>query len=116
MLKRSDTGKVILRAFTPHLHMKKIFSICLIILLSCSEKNDMQETPEGEVVEEHQERAQVDEQALLRRFNEPFKGDLTQIKKRRLLRVLVNYSKSNFFFDAGTARGFEYELSRCSSH
>ena len=110
MLKRSDTGKVILRAFTPHLHMKKIFSICLIILLSCSEKNDMQETPEGEVVEEHQERAQVDEQALLRRFNEPFKGDLTQIKKRRLLRVLVNYSKSNFFFDAGTARGFEYEL------
>jgi membrane-bound lytic murein transglycosylase MltF len=52
----------------------------------------------------------TDEQAILNRINEPFKGDLDEIRKRRIIRVLVSYCKTNYFFDHGKARGFEYEL------
>ncbi|MFC1829883.1 transglycosylase SLT domain-containing protein [Thermodesulfobacteriota bacterium] len=48
--------------------------------------------------------------AILERAKRPFKGDLGQILKRRLIRVLVTYSKTNFFFDRGVTQGFEYEL------
>ena len=46
----------------------------------------------------------------LNRIEAPFTGDLTQIVERRLLRVLVSYSLSNYFLDIGTEHGFEYEL------
>ena len=36
--------------------------------------------------------------------------DWDQIRKRRILRVLVAYSQSNFFIHKGVNRGFEYEL------
>ncbi|MEJ2655904.1 MAG: transporter substrate-binding domain-containing protein [Desulfobacterales bacterium] len=52
----------------------------------------------------------TDEQAILRRINSPFKGDLGEIRKRRIIRVLVSYCKTNYFFDHGKPRGFEYEL------
>ena len=51
-----------------------------------------------------------DEQAILHYINKPFKGDLDEIRKRRIIRVLVSYCKTNFFFDQGKPRGFEYEL------
>lgn len=50
------------------------------------------------------------EKALMERAQKPSTGDLPRISKSRFLRVLVTYSKTNFFIDAGTARGFEYEL------
>ncbi len=37
-------------------------------------------------------------------------GDLPEMRKRRLVRVLVTYDKTNFFFSGGRPRGFEYEL------
>jgi membrane-bound lytic murein transglycosylase MltF len=52
------------------------------------------------------------EEALLERYAEAFTGDLPEIRERRSLRVLVSYSKTNFFFDDGSMRGFEYELMR----
>jgi membrane-bound lytic murein transglycosylase MltF len=52
----------------------------------------------------------TDEQAILNRINEPFKGDLNEIRARRFIRVLVSYCKTNYFFDHGKPRGFEYEL------
>jgi membrane-bound lytic murein transglycosylase MltF len=52
----------------------------------------------------------TDEQAILHRIDEPFKGDLDKIRKRRLIRVLVSYCKTNYFFDHGKPRGFEYEM------
>ncbi len=52
----------------------------------------------------------TDEQAILHRINEPFKGDLGNIRQRRIIRVLVSYCKTNYFFDHGKPRGFEYEL------
>jgi membrane-bound lytic murein transglycosylase MltF len=52
----------------------------------------------------------TEEQALLDRVKEPFKGDLDEIRERRIIRVLVCYCKTNYFFDRGKPRGFEYEL------
>lgn len=40
----------------------------------------------------------------------PFKGDFPQMQQRRLIRVLVNYSRTRFFHERGRTRGFEYEL------
>ncbi len=47
---------------------------------------------------------------LARLDQETFTGDWDQIVKRRYVRVLVSYSKSNFFFHQGEPRGFEVEL------
>ena len=75
-------------------------------------------TAEGEAIDEQPGVFQLggeitptrDEQALFRRINKPFKGDLPEIRKRKFIRVLVNYSKTNFFFAGGKPLGFEYEL------
>jgi membrane-bound lytic murein transglycosylase MltF len=52
----------------------------------------------------------TDEHALIQRIDKPFKGDLDQIRARKTLRVLVNYSRTNFFIDNGKFQGFEYGL------
>ena len=52
------------------------------------------------------------ESVLLESFKEPFKGDLDAIYKRRVLRALVSYSQTNFFFDGGSTHGYEYEKLR----
>ena len=50
---------------------------------------------------------------LMDRVHEKWTGDLHEIKeKRRGIRVLVSYSKTNFFVAQGHPRGFEYELLR----
>ncbi len=50
------------------------------------------------------------EDALFERLYQPFHGDLDGMKKRNAIRVLVSFSKTNYFFHKGRARGFEYEL------
>ena len=40
---------------------------------------------------------------------QPFKGDLDLMIKRRVIRVLVTYNKTNFFLDGAVKRGFVYE-------
>jgi len=49
---------------------------------------------------------------MLARLKKPFFGDLGEMRNRRMIRVLVANSKTNFFYDGATARGFEYELLR----
>jgi len=49
-------------------------------------------------------------EVLIDLVKKPFKGDFDQMKERRVIRVLVNYSRTRFFHDRGRARGFEYEL------
>ena len=44
--------------------------------------------------------------------NEKWKGDLDGMIKRRMIRVLVVYSKTFFFLDKGTQRGTTYEAFR----
>jgi membrane-bound lytic murein transglycosylase MltF len=50
--------------------------------------------------------------ASLARIEAKFTGDLPEIEKRQLLRVLVSYSRTNYFVDLGTEHGFEYDLLR----
>ncbi len=47
---------------------------------------------------------------LISKVKAPFKGDLDQMRERRMVRVLVNYSRTRFFLDHGRQHGFEYEL------
>jgi len=107
-----------MKLFSVRLYMKIILCFCLMIFPSCSDTHDVQKTLEREVVDgqpgiaqlDEEELAARDEQSLLSRIDEPFKGDLTKIRKRKLIRVLVSYSKTNFFFSGHNPRGFEYEL------
>ncbi|KIX14740.1 lytic transglycosylase F [Dethiosulfatarculus sandiegensis] len=48
------------------------------------------------------------EEVLISR--EEFKGDFDQMVKRRLIRVLVTYSKTNYFLDGARPRGATYDL------
>jgi membrane-bound lytic murein transglycosylase MltF len=78
---------------------------------ACSDWNSPRKTTEVINPEQQEEVGQFEEKQLFLRVNEPFKGDLEQIRERRLIRVLVSYSKTNFFIDdTGVVRGFEYEL------
>jgi len=52
----------------------------------------------------------VTENILIKKATQILKGDLPSIKKRGYIRVLVSYSKTNFFIEKGTMHGFEYEL------
>ena len=51
-----------------------------------------------------------EEAALIEHINAEFTGDLDQIKSRKLIRVLINFSRTNYFFHKGKPQGFEYEL------
>lgn len=50
--------------------------------------------------------------ASLTRIETEFTGDFPEIEKRRLLRVLISYSRTNYFVESGTEHGFEYEMLR----
>jgi membrane-bound lytic murein transglycosylase MltF len=54
----------------------------------------------------------VEGQTALARIHEEFHGDLPEIEERRLLRVLISYSRTNYFVDFASAKGFEYEMLR----
>jgi membrane-bound lytic murein transglycosylase MltF len=48
----------------------------------------------------------------VQRLLAPWLGDLPGMRERRVVRVLVTYDKTNFFFRDGRAHGFEYEMLR----
>jgi membrane-bound lytic murein transglycosylase MltF len=48
--------------------------------------------------------------SLSERIQKPFIGDLDEIRQRRILRVLVNHSRTNFFETQKGKRGLEYDL------
>ena len=48
--------------------------------------------------------------ALVLRVTKPSTEDWDVIRERKVLRVLVSYSRTNFFIAKGRVRGFEYEL------
>lgn len=74
----------------------------LAVIAGCSRKpSEPPLLPEGKTGED----------ALLGRLGERWKGDLEEIiKDRRVIRVLVSYSKTNFAVVKGRPQGLEYEL------
>lgn len=79
-------------------YLTVIFS--LLVVLAVSRPSVAQTTPPPD----------DNEEVLIKLVKTPFKGDFDQMEQRRLIRVLVNYSRTRFFHDRGRARGFEYEL------
>jgi len=65
--------------------------------------------PDGEPVVASEEITK-ESQVLLARAASEFVGDWPEIRERRFVRVLVSYSKTNFFHDGGRPRGFEVEM------
>ncbi len=84
-----------------------IFSLIAVILIAAALLLIVEDKPE-----EVDTPASNAEQALIDRVSTPEFGDLAEIKERRLLRVLVSYSKTNFFFDGPEIKGFDYEIMR----
>jgi len=48
--------------------------------------------------------------SLITRIYQPFMGDLDELRKRRIIRVLTTYSRTNYFITPRGFRGIEYEL------
>lgn len=48
--------------------------------------------------------------SLIIRIYQPFMGDLDELRKRRIIRVLTTYSRTNYFITPRGFRGIEYEL------
>src|SRR4051794_31204557 len=48
-------------------------------------------------------------ESLRSRVDEPYKGDLDGMVKRRLIRVAVPFNRTFYFVDKGVQRGFSYE-------
>ena len=52
----------------------------------------------------------IDNESLDNRIATRFIGDLDQIRERRILRVLISQSRTNFFYTPNGTRGFEHDL------
>jgi membrane-bound lytic murein transglycosylase MltF len=52
----------------------------------------------------------LEELPLIQRITERATGDFSEMRQRRLVRVLVSPSRTSFFIDSGRPRGFECEL------
>ncbi len=48
--------------------------------------------------------------SISERILKPFHGDLPELRERRLIRVLVSYTRTNFFLTPRGFRGVEYDL------
>lgn len=48
--------------------------------------------------------------AVMKNVLQPWKGDLDSMIERRVIRVLVTYSKTNFFLNGAAKHGFVYEI------
>mgnify|MGYP006284790209 CR=1 FL=1 len=79
----------------------------LVVALAASCGADPQPTPAATPTEDPSE---LD--PIVGRVVEPFLGDLDAIRQRGTLRVLVSYSRTNFFFAGARPAGFEAELMR----
>ena len=99
--------------------------LCLSILYGCTESSPPTTTTESssETATTTSENASpsTEEVAntqdghsdmLVARVTQKLTGDLDEIRKRRAIRALVSYSRTNFFFDGAEMRGASYELLR----
>ncbi|MBT8333309.1 MAG: lytic transglycosylase F [Deltaproteobacteria bacterium] len=77
-----------------HVTLIVIFILCLFVgNAGCAEEKDNALAEEG-----------------LLRLSKPFTGDFDQMAKDRLIRVMMPYSKTFYFFDGAKPRGASYEL------
>ena len=93
-----------------------VIPVLAIALLVCSGCGGVPATDGGKgAPQEAGDRQQLiaaEQPALVREMLEPFHGDFNAMVEERVVRVLVTYSKTNFFLDGGTQRGITAELLR----
>ncbi len=84
---------------------KRLSILALLVCLHLNQANTAAQAAQQILAETSGNQA-----TLIEQVKRPFKGDLDEMQSRRMIRVLVNYSRTRFFHDQGQARGFEYEL------
>ena len=100
--------------------------LCVLMLFGCTESTPPASTfessleaaspavsentplPAGEAVEGQDKHTDI----LVARVTQKLTGDLDEIRKRRAMRALVSYSRTNFFLDGSQMHGASYELLR----
>jgi len=91
-----------------------VLSLLIIGLLACSGGGDVPaDVGEGAAAPDSASLPIAAEPpALVAEMLEPFHGNFEAMVEEREIRVLVTYSKTNFFLDGGTQRGITAELLR----
>lgn len=95
-----------------------LIAVCMAVLLSaCEDTPETADTEKPDASESAQKTPDKDKSdaakaadALLGQVNQPWTGDYSGMVERRLVRVLLPYSKSFFFIDKGQKKGINYEF------
>jgi membrane-bound lytic murein transglycosylase MltF len=77
----------------------RVFALSLVLLLGGTPTHAQERSPAGDT-------------ATLEFANKPWTGDLDGMHQRRIIRVLVPYSRTFYFIDGATQRGIIYEYMR----
>ncbi len=88
--------------FSPAL---RVLSLCFALLLLsaggvCAQENRTADDKDRQ------------EAALFKYLNTPWVGDLEGMRTRRYIRILVTYSRTNFFLDGAVTKGFTAEVAQ----
>ena len=93
-----------------------LVALFLLLLFGCSESPPPASTAStpGQSTKSATDQAAADKRTdmLIARVTQKLTGDLGEIRKRRAIRALVSYSRTNFFLDGSEMRGASYELLR----
>ena len=93
-----------------------VFPLLAIVLLACSGGGEVPAEGDGtgalQSAADGPEPIAAEPPALVAEMLEPFHGDFNAMVEEREVRVLVTYSKTNFFLDGATQRGITAELLR----
>lgn len=90
-----------------------LLALCLILFVvsSCDDASNKQAKSEKtNVAVTELSSADKAGEALASNVNEPWKGDFSGMAERRMVRVLLPYSKTFFFVDKGQKKGINYEF------
>jgi membrane-bound lytic murein transglycosylase MltF len=79
---------------------KGILAACVFILASAT----------GHAAETSHPRDRLPLLGKKQMLPQPAFGDLAEIRRRKVIRILVPYSRTNFFFERGVPRGFAYDM------
>jgi len=93
--------------------LSRLLALCLILFVvsSCDDASTKQaESEKTKVAVTELSSADKAGEALIANVNEPWKGDFSGMAERRMLRVLIPYSKTFFFLDKGNKKGINYEF------
>ncbi|WP_294946102.1 transporter substrate-binding domain-containing protein [Sulfurivirga sp.] len=79
--------------------LRQRLAFCALLLLALTARAQSEDAPPADT-------------SFYGRLYAPFQGDLPEMRQRRLIRVLISPSRTNFYFDGHKWRGLEYELLR----